>query len=138
MHKKTAPVLSISQVSRPGEPGCVSAGRTRGANATPLANARTLCTRACQDKNGPNLDNVTRVLASVVDGFLGEWRDSIKGQSLMSNASLHPLELILRRCAEKAPDPWYPSGYAKEMGNARDSLDPYLDQLRLGGLTRLP
>jgi membrane associated rhomboid family serine protease len=55
----------------------------------------------------------------------------------MSNASLHPLELILRRCAEKAPDPWYPSDYAKETGNARDSLDPYLDQLRLGGLTRL-
>ncbi len=55
----------------------------------------------------------------------------------MSNASLPPLELILRRCAEKAPDPWYPSDYAKETGNARDSLDPYLDQLRLGGLTRL-
>src|SRR5438034_897707 len=55
----------------------------------------------------------------------------------MSNASLHPLELILRRCAEKAPDPWYPSDYAKETGNARDSLDPYLDQLRMGGLTRL-
>src|SRR6266852_1620488 len=55
----------------------------------------------------------------------------------MSNASLHPLELILRRCAEKAPDPWYPSDYAKETGNARDSLDPYLDQLRLGGLTHL-
>src|SRR5438874_2397314 len=55
----------------------------------------------------------------------------------MSNPSLHPLELILRRCAEKAPDPWYPRDYAKETGNARDSLDPYLDQLRLGGLTRL-
>jgi membrane associated rhomboid family serine protease len=55
----------------------------------------------------------------------------------MPNPSLHPLELILRLCAEKAPEPWYPGDYAKEMGMARDSLDPYLDQLRMGGLTRL-
>jgi membrane associated rhomboid family serine protease len=43
----------------------------------------------------------------------------------------------MRLCAEKAPDPWYPSDYAKETGTPRDSLDPYLDQLRMGGLTRL-
>src|SRR5262249_39103671 len=50
---------------------------------------------------------------------------------------LHPLELILRLCAEKAPEPWYPGDYTRETSIARDSLDPYLDQLRMGGLTRL-
>jgi cobalt-zinc-cadmium efflux system outer membrane protein len=40
--KTAAGVLPISQVSRPGEPGCVSAGRTRGANATPLADPRSI------------------------------------------------------------------------------------------------
>jgi len=55
----------------------------------------------------------------------------------MPDPSLHPLELILRQCADKAPEPWYPGDYAKEAGIARDSLDPYLDQLRMGGLTRL-
>ncbi|HEV3257090.1 MAG TPA: rhomboid family intramembrane serine protease [Gemmataceae bacterium] len=45
--------------------------------------------------------------------------------------------MILRRCAEAAPDPWYPSAYARETGITRESLDPYLDQLRLGGLIHL-
>ena len=31
---------------------------------------------------------------------------------------------------EAAPEPWYPSAYAKETGITRESLDPYLDQLR--------
>ncbi len=55
----------------------------------------------------------------------------------MSNIPPNPLESILRLCAAKAPDPWYPSGYAKETGTPRDSLDPYLDQLRMAGLVRL-
>jgi rhomboid protease GluP len=55
----------------------------------------------------------------------------------MPESSLNPLESILRLCAAKAPDPWYPSAYAKETGTPRDSLDPYLDQLRMAGLVRL-
>lgn len=55
----------------------------------------------------------------------------------MNDPPLHPLELILRRCAEAAPAPWYPSAFARERGISRDSLDPHLDQLRLGGLIRL-
>ena len=55
----------------------------------------------------------------------------------MPESSLNPLESILRLCAAKAPDPWYPSTYAKETGTPRDSLDPYLDQLRMAGLVRL-
>jgi membrane associated rhomboid family serine protease len=49
----------------------------------------------------------------------------------------NPLESILRLCATKAPEPWYPSVYAKETGTPRESLDPYLDQLRMAGLVRL-
>lgn len=55
----------------------------------------------------------------------------------MTDPTLHPLELILRQCAQAAPAPWYPSAYARAAGVPRDSLDPYLDQLRLGGLVRL-
>jgi membrane associated rhomboid family serine protease len=53
------------------------------------------------------------------------------------DVTLHPLEAILRRCAEAAPEPWYPSLFAQASGVARDSLDPYLDQLRMAGLVRL-
>lgn len=49
----------------------------------------------------------------------------------------HPLEEILRQCAQAAPNPWYPSAYAQVAGVSRDSLDPPLEQLRLGGLIRL-
>lgn len=55
----------------------------------------------------------------------------------MTDPTLHPLELILRQCAQAAPAPWYPSTYARQAGVPRDSLDPYLDQLRLGGFVRL-
>ena len=78
-----------------------------------------------QDKKASASDNVN-------EGF-----DFLKGNCRMPDPALHPLELILRQCAQKAPDPWYPGDYAKETGMARDSLDPFLDQLRLGGLTRL-
>jgi membrane associated rhomboid family serine protease len=55
----------------------------------------------------------------------------------MPDPSFHSLESILRLCAEKAPEPWYPSTYAKETGTTRDGLDPHLDQLRMAGLIRL-
>jgi hypothetical protein len=50
---------------------------------------------------------------------------------------MHPLEAILRMCAEATPNPWYPSVYAQATGTAREQLDPDLDQLRMGGLIRL-
>jgi membrane associated rhomboid family serine protease len=55
----------------------------------------------------------------------------------MSDSDFHPLEMILRRCAEAAPQPWYPSRFAQETGTPRDSLDAHLDRLRLAGLVRL-
>jgi membrane associated rhomboid family serine protease len=48
-----------------------------------------------------------------------------------------PLEVILRLCAAEAPRPWYPRRYAEETGVSRDSLDPHLERLRLGGLIQL-
>jgi membrane associated rhomboid family serine protease len=55
----------------------------------------------------------------------------------MTDAPMHPLETILRRCAAAAPQPWYPSAYAQAAGIPRDSLDPHLERLRLAGLIRL-
>jgi membrane associated rhomboid family serine protease len=49
----------------------------------------------------------------------------------------NPLEQILQYCARSAPSPWYPSAYAKEAAIERDSLDPFLERLRLAGLIRL-
>src|SRR5947209_11747595 len=48
-----------------------------------------------------------------------------------------PLRAVLKLCAAAAPAPWYPRAYAALLGVERDSLDPFLDQLRLGGLIRL-
>ena len=48
-----------------------------------------------------------------------------------------PLRAVLKLCAASAPAPWYPRAYATLLGVERDSLDPFLDQLRLGGLIRL-
>jgi rhomboid protease GluP len=53
------------------------------------------------------------------------------------NADGNPLVGILQLCASSAPQPWYPSAYAKEKGIDRDSLDPHLDRLRMGGLVQL-
>lgn len=50
---------------------------------------------------------------------------------------MNPLEAILRHCAQAAPHPWYPSVFARETGTPRDSLDPHLDRLRMGGLIQL-
>jgi membrane associated rhomboid family serine protease len=55
----------------------------------------------------------------------------------MVDSAKLPLELVLQLCAQAAPEPWYPSAYAKETGSNRDGLDPYLDQLRMGGLIHL-
>src|SRR5204863_483354 len=48
-----------------------------------------------------------------------------------------PREIILLECAAAAPNPWYPKDYAQANGINRDSIDPPLDELRLGGLIHL-
>ena len=55
----------------------------------------------------------------------------------MAETTLSPLELILRQCAATEPEPWYPSAFARETNTPRDSLDPHLDRLRLGGFIEL-
>ncbi len=55
----------------------------------------------------------------------------------MTELNFHPLEAILTWCAEAAPNPWYPSTFAQTAGIPREKLDPFLDELRLGGLIRL-
>jgi membrane associated rhomboid family serine protease len=55
----------------------------------------------------------------------------------MNDSNLHPLEAILISCAQAGQSPWYPSDFAQASGIPRDSLDAYLDELRLGGLVRL-
>jgi rhomboid protease GluP len=55
----------------------------------------------------------------------------------MTDADMHPLEKFLILCARAAPDPWYPSVYAQEAAIPREQIDPYLDQLRLGGFIHL-
>lgn len=55
----------------------------------------------------------------------------------MTDPTPHPLETILRLCAQAAPQPWYPSAFAREAGVPRDGLDPHLDRLRLGGWIEL-
>jgi membrane associated rhomboid family serine protease len=55
----------------------------------------------------------------------------------MVDSAKPPLELVLQLCAQAAPEPWYPSVYAKENSADRERLDPYLDQLRMGGLIHL-
>ena len=55
----------------------------------------------------------------------------------MSESSEHLLETILRQCGVSAPEPWYPSAYVHATGMQREVIDPYLDQLRMGGLIRL-
>jgi membrane associated rhomboid family serine protease len=51
--------------------------------------------------------------------------------------SASPLVAILRHCAEAAPEPWYPSLYARQAQISRDSLDPHLERLRLSGLVEM-
>jgi membrane associated rhomboid family serine protease len=55
----------------------------------------------------------------------------------MNDLNMHPLEAILTWCAEAAPSPWYPSTFSQVSGIPRERLDPFLDELRLGGLIRL-
>src|SRR5438094_4824403 len=55
----------------------------------------------------------------------------------MPEPAFDPLEAILRECASHTPAPWYPSRYVQETGIPRNSLDPFLDHLRLGRLIQL-
>ncbi|OAI47948.1 hypothetical protein AYO44_08430 [Planctomycetaceae bacterium SCGC AG-212-F19] len=55
----------------------------------------------------------------------------------MAEADNTPLVSILEHCRAAEPDPWYPSVFAREKGIERDSLDPFLDRLRMGGLVQL-
>ncbi|MCS6849815.1 MAG: rhomboid family intramembrane serine protease [Gemmataceae bacterium] len=55
----------------------------------------------------------------------------------MNPAPMHPLEAILRYCAEAGGQPWYPSAHARRTGQPRELLDPDIDRLRLGGLIQL-
>jgi rhomboid protease GluP len=48
-----------------------------------------------------------------------------------------PLEAILYQCAQAMPRPWYPRHYAESIGVHRDTLDPFLERLRLRGLISL-
>ncbi|HTU18745.1 MAG TPA: rhomboid family intramembrane serine protease [Gemmataceae bacterium] len=52
----------------------------------------------------------------------------------MSEAGLHPLEMILRLCASVAPEPWYPRLFAKQEGVDRQALGQCLEELWLNGL----
>lgn len=55
----------------------------------------------------------------------------------MAETNLHLLETILHLCESAAPEPWYPKLHAEEQGIDRNSLDPPLDELRLGGWIQL-
>src|SRR5437763_12452513 len=46
-------------------------------------------------------------------------------------------DVVLRLCAEAAPEPWRPSAYARAAGVDRDALDEPLNRLRLAGLVRI-
>src|SRR5436305_10949068 len=48
-----------------------------------------------------------------------------------------PLETVLRLCESAEPKPWYPRTYCEQNQIARETLDPALDQLRMGGLIEL-
>jgi membrane associated rhomboid family serine protease len=57
--------------------------------------------------------------------------------AIMTVPVADPLESILKMCAATAPKPWYPKLFCQENGVLRDSLDPPLERLRLGGLIQL-
>jgi membrane associated rhomboid family serine protease len=61
----------------------------------------------------------------------------VKYETIMTETDDSPLVAILRHCAAAAPEPWYPSVYARDTGINRDSLDPHLDRLRLDELIQL-
>src|SRR5262249_35573907 len=58
-------------------------------------------------------------------------------ETFMAEADENPLVAILQYCRAAEPDPWYPSVFARDKGIERDSLDPFLDRLRMGGLVQL-
>jgi rhomboid protease GluP len=52
----------------------------------------------------------------------------------MSLVSMHPLEAILRLCADASPRPWYPRDFAKTAGVSLRQLSQLLELLYLDGL----
>jgi membrane associated rhomboid family serine protease len=65
----------------------------------------------------------------------GEDQVEERGES-MNEASVNPLEAILRLCAAAAPQPWYPRQYAKSSGIDLAELNDPLERLWLEGLIR--
>jgi rhomboid protease GluP len=59
------------------------------------------------------------------------------GISVSNSAEPQYLATIITECAASAPQPWYPSEYVQQTGTPRETLDPYLDRLRMGGLIQL-
>jgi hypothetical protein len=59
------------------------------------------------------------------------------GISVSNSAEPQYLAIIMTECAASAPGPWYPSDYVQQTGTPRETLDPYLDRLRMGGLIQL-
>jgi membrane associated rhomboid family serine protease len=55
----------------------------------------------------------------------------------MTSSSTDPFETILRQCAAAAPHPWYPRAFAEAAGVPRETMEPFLERLRLHGLIRL-
>jgi len=55
----------------------------------------------------------------------------------MNQAGLDSLLSILRRCAEAAPNPWYPSQEPPDATPGTGGLEANLDRLRLSGLIQL-
>jgi membrane associated rhomboid family serine protease len=52
----------------------------------------------------------------------------------MTDANSEHLQQLLRLIAASTPEPWYPMIHAREANVPRESLDPPLDHLRLGGV----
>jgi membrane associated rhomboid family serine protease len=52
----------------------------------------------------------------------------------MSQAQIHPLEMILRMCAHAAPEPWFHQQFIRESGADPDQVDSLLELLWLEGL----
>jgi membrane associated rhomboid family serine protease len=56
---------------------------------------------------------------------------------IMTDAAGEMREQILRQCAASAPQPWYPSVFARDNPVPREPFDHELNELRLGGLVRI-
>ncbi|GIW79173.1 MAG: hypothetical protein KatS3mg105_0980 [Gemmatales bacterium] len=68
-----------------------------------------------------------KIIQSTANDFMQRTMDEPK-------APIPPLDELLRRCAAAAPEPWYPSDFARETGCDRDSLYRPINDLRMNGL----